>query len=69
MKAFQKVAFFIISTLLYKMAQLYEESILEISLGDINVSFVPESKQSEGNPLDVLPLKISRVINIYNEII
>ena len=41
-KAAQKLAFFVISTLFCKMAQLYDESPLKISLDkDISASFMP----------------------------
>ena len=51
----QKLAIFIISTLLCKMAQLYNESVLEISLNkDIYANFVPESEPSKGDPINVL---------------
>ena len=37
------------------MAQLYDKSVLEISVDkDMNTSFVPESNLSKGNPLNVL---------------
>ena len=42
-KGAHKSAFFIISTLPCQMAQIYDESVLEISLdNDISSSFVPD---------------------------
>ena len=60
-KAAYKSVFFIISTLLCEIAQLYNESVLEISLDeDINASFVPEIEPFKEDPLDAL-LKWSTV--------
>ena len=49
------MAFFIISILLYKIAQLYEESVLKLSLGeDVNAAFFPDSNLSKEYLLDEL---------------
>ena len=53
-KSWPHTAFLIIATLLCKITQPHDEFVLEIFRHDINVSFVPDSELSEGNPLEVL---------------
>ena len=58
-KAAHKLVFYIISTLLCKMAQLCNESVLEISLDeDINTRSVPNLGPSKGDPLNA-PLQVA----------